>query len=238
MLILSIDTSGKSGGVTLAQGDAASFKVIASAPIAGGTFSAQLVPTVAALLDRHGFAVKDLNGFAVASGPGSFTGLRIGLSAIKGLAEILRKPIATVSLLEALASSRNPDSPTPGSANRSGEVAAILDASRGEFFLGVYQLSDDRSSKALREALCSKTELLDELQSQRPQQIITCDEVVSKMLTALHIAHEMVARPDSATVARLGLRKLLAGETVAAESLDANYLRRSDAEVVLKGGQP
>src|SRR5260370_14689080 len=116
MLILAIDTSGKSGGVTLAEGDARSFRVVESCPIAGGTFSAQLVPTIADLLGRHGFVAKDVDGFAVASGPGSFTGLRVGLSAVKGLAEVLEKPIVAVSLLEALAACSGHD----------GRVAAAL----------------------------------------------------------------------------------------------------------------
>src|SRR5215467_12877478 len=100
MLVLAIDTSGPSGGITLAEAAKNAFRVIETAPIAGGTFSAQLIPTLATLLKKHGFAVEDLGGFAAASGPGSFTGLRVGLSAIKGLAEVLRKPIAAVTVLE------------------------------------------------------------------------------------------------------------------------------------------
>src|SRR5260370_8197495 len=103
MVILSIDTSGKSGGITLAEGDGGSFRVVESAAIAGGTFSAQLIPTLATLLKKHGHGVEDLDGFAAVSGPGSFTGLRVGLSAVKGLAEILQRPITVLSLLEALA---------------------------------------------------------------------------------------------------------------------------------------
>jgi len=60
MLLLAIDTSGPSGGITLAEADAGSFRLIESAPIAGGTFSAQLIPTLAALLKKHGYGVKDL----------------------------------------------------------------------------------------------------------------------------------------------------------------------------------
>jgi len=70
MLILAIDTSGPSGGITLADAGENSFRVIESAAIAGGTFSAQLIPTLAAILSRHGFTAKDLGGFAAASGPG------------------------------------------------------------------------------------------------------------------------------------------------------------------------
>src|SRR5499427_3524633 len=129
MLIFAIDTSGQSGGVALAEADEKSFRMIESAPIAGGTFSAQLIPTLAMLLSKHGYAAKDLGGFAAASGPGSFTGLRVGLSAIKGLAETLHKPIATVSVLEALASL----------ADSEGKIAAAIDAGRKEVFLGLYQ---------------------------------------------------------------------------------------------------
>ena len=103
MLLFAIETSGRSGGITVAEAGQHSFRVIESAEIAGGTFSAQLIPTLSALLSRHGYAAKELDGFAAAAGPGSFTGLRVGLSAIKGLAEALRKPIATVSILEAVA---------------------------------------------------------------------------------------------------------------------------------------
>ena len=129
MLILAIDTSGQSGGITLAEAEEKSFRLLESSPIAGGTFSAQLIPTFAALLTRHGHSVKDIGGFAAASGPGSFTGLRVGLSAIKGLAETLHKPIAAVSMLEALASL----------SDREGKIATVLDAGRKEVFLGIYQ---------------------------------------------------------------------------------------------------
>src|SRR5262249_2705879 len=118
MLLLSIDTSGKSGGIALAEGDKNPFRILSSAPIAGGTFSAQLVPTLSSLLEKHGLAATDIAGFVVVSGPGSFTGLRVGLTAIKGLAEILKKPIATVSLVGGLGIT----------SREQGTVAAGLDA--------------------------------------------------------------------------------------------------------------
>src|SRR6476469_5043633 len=137
MLILAIDTSGQSGVIALAEADTGLFRVIESAAIAGGTFSAQLIPTLAALLKKHGYEVKDIGGFAAAAGPGSFTGLRVGLSAIKGLAETLHKPIATVSVLEAMASL----------AARDGKIAAAMDAGRKEVFLGMYQRHAEASAE-------------------------------------------------------------------------------------------
>src|ERR1700686_3449660 len=122
MLLLATDTSGKNGRiglarVTVGQSDVQIVEVV---PLAGGTFSAQLVPQIAALLEKHGHRKSDLGGFAVVSGPGSFTGLRVGLAAIKALAEVLQQPIAAVSLLEAVAYS----GPTHG------RVLAALDAGR------------------------------------------------------------------------------------------------------------
>src|ERR1700739_816501 len=105
MLLLITDTSGKQGSVALArpgERDPRGVEVIEGAPLGGGAFSAQLVPQIAALLAKHKFNKADLDAFAVASGPGSFTGLRVGLAAIKALAEVLHKPIAKLSLLEVL----------------------------------------------------------------------------------------------------------------------------------------
>jgi len=242
MLILAIDTSGQSGGITLAEADAGSFRVLESAAIAGGTFSAQLIPTLAALLKKHGYGVKDLGGFVAASGPGSFTGLRVGLSAIKGLAETLHKPIATVSVLEALASL----------ADREGKIATAIDAGRKEVFLGVYQKNGNASAEksdpqpganfdhALvrqREELLTQQDFLATLGTERPAMIITSDATLAELAAASHSAVVVVTPPGSEVIARIGARKLLAGETVPVEALDANYLRRSDAEIFFKGNR-
>jgi tRNA threonylcarbamoyladenosine biosynthesis protein TsaB len=234
MLILAIDTSGQSGGITLAEADAEFFRVIESAAIAGGTFSAQLIPTLAALLKKHEYGVKDLGGFAAASGPGSFTGLRVGLSAIKGLAETLHQPIATVSVLEALASL----------ADREGKIAAAIDAGRKEVFLGVYQKDGDASTEAnhhalvrLREELLTQQDFLATLATERPAAIITADAALAELAASSHSAVAVVTSPGSEVIARIGAGKLLAGEAVAVEALDANYLRRSDAEIFFKGNR-
>jgi tRNA threonylcarbamoyladenosine biosynthesis protein TsaB len=224
MLIFAIDTSGQSGGITLAEADEKSFRAIESAPIAGGTFSAQLIPTLSSLLTQHGFRVTAIGGFAAASGPGSFTGLRVGLSAIKGLAETLRKPIAVVSVLEALAAL----------AGGEGKVAAALDAGRREIFLGVYEKSE-RALSMKREELLSQQEFLSILAAETPFLVVTCDAAVAELAATSHCPVSVVARPGSEMIARIGSGKLLAGETVSVEALDANYLRRSDAEIFFKG---
>ncbi|MBZ5507460.1 MAG: tRNA (adenosine(37)-N6)-threonylcarbamoyltransferase complex dimerization subunit type 1 TsaB [Acidobacteriia bacterium] len=238
MLILAIDTSGQSGGITLAEADAGSFHVIESAAIAGGMFSAQLIPTLAALLKKHGYRATDLGGFAAASGPGSFTGLRVGLSAIKGLAEALQKPIAIVSVLEALASL----------SDHAGRIAAAMDAGRKEVFFGVFEKlagisekhSSAKSSQALlkeREDILSQQGFLVALVSDGPVRLMTADAAIAELAASSDCAVTVVARPGSAVIARLGAAKLLAGKTVSVEALDANYLRRSDAEIFFKGNR-
>jgi tRNA threonylcarbamoyladenosine biosynthesis protein TsaB len=227
MLLLGIDTSGKSGGITLAEGDQHSFRVLESSPIAGGTFSAQLVPAIALLLEKHGFAAMNIGGFAVASGPGSFTGLRVGLSAVKGLAEALGTPIATISLLEALASS----------SGKPGRVAAALDAGRSEVFFGLYQVSASGEASRINERLLSQPEFLHELNNADLRSAISSDANLVHLAAAANsnVKIQEAERPGSEMIARLGLKKLLAGETVAVETLDANYIRRSDAEIFSKG---
>jgi tRNA threonylcarbamoyladenosine biosynthesis protein TsaB len=230
MLILAIDTSGQSGGITLAEADGGSFRLVESAAIAGGTFSAQLIPTLAALLKKHGYGVKDLGGFAAASGPGSFTGLRVGLSAIKGLAETLHKPIATVSVLEALASL----------ADGAGKIAAAMDAGRKEVFLGLYEArgeNSDRTWTMQREELLTQQDFLASLGTERPAAIITSDAALAELASSTHSAVVVVTPPGSEVIARIGAGKLLAGDTVSVEALDANYLRRSDAEIFFKGNR-
>ena len=242
MLILAIDTSGQSGGITLAESDAGSFRLIESAAIAGGTFSAQLIPTLAALLKKQGYGVKDLGGFAAASGPGSFTGLRVGLSAIKGLAETLHKPIATVSVLEALSSM----------AEKTGKIAAAIDAGRKEVFLGLYQKDGNWSAKksgpqtttqsdhALmkqREELLTQQDFLATVATEQPAVIVTSDPALAELASDSRFPVVVVTAPGSEVVARIGAAKLLAGETVSVEALDANYLRRSDAEIFFKGNR-
>jgi tRNA threonylcarbamoyladenosine biosynthesis protein TsaB len=223
MLFLSIDTSGKSGGITLAEGDAGSFRAIESTAIAGGTFSAQLVPTLSSLLREHGFTATDLAAFVAVSGPGSFTGLRVGLSAIKGLAEVLKRPIATVSVLEALAIS----------SGQQGRVIAALDARRDEIFFGLYDVAAGGASR-LSEQLLSRPELVSIIREADAAKVVTSDATVADLVRSAGLVALVVERPGSAAAAQIGLRKLLADEIVSVEDLDANYIRRSDAEIFSK----
>jgi tRNA threonylcarbamoyladenosine biosynthesis protein TsaB len=223
MLLLAVDTSGKQGSIALAQcgpGDAC--EVIEVAALSGGTFSAELVPQIAALLAKHKFSKEDIGAFSAVSGPGSFTGLRIGLAVIKALAEALGKPIAAVSMLEALAIA----------ANLQGKIVATLDAGRNEVFLGDYEIGE-RGAHSIRERLITRDQWLE---SAIGEVIVTVDNTVAEAARAKGSHVIEVDRPRSDAIAQLGWRKILAGETVPSEALEANYAGRSDAELFVKGG--
>jgi tRNA threonylcarbamoyladenosine biosynthesis protein TsaB len=218
MLLLAVDTSGKLGSFALAKCEPdGACNVLEVAPLVGGTFSAQLVPQVAALLEKHGFSRHDIAAFAVAAGPGSFTGLRVGLAAIKALAEVLRKPIATVSMLEAVAVA----------AGSPGKITAALDAGRNEVFAGEYEVASS-GSRLIRERLVSRAEFLD---SANDWVIVTPDKAIVDAARSNGLRVQEIERPRSDAIARLGSKKIQAGETVSPEALDANYIRRSDAEI-------
>jgi tRNA threonylcarbamoyladenosine biosynthesis protein TsaB len=222
MLLLAVDTSGKHGSIAIAQcgpGDAC--EVIEVAELSGGTFSAELVPQIAALLAKHKFSKADIGAFAVVSGPGSFTGLRIGLAVIKGLAEVLVKPIAAVSLLQALASAAHLD----------GHVVAALDAGRNEIFLGEYELGA-AGTQLTRERLVTRDEWLE---SARGALIVTADNSLAEAARARGLRIIQVERPRSDAIAQLGWRTILSGVTISPEALEANYIGRSEADLFAKG---
>lgn len=220
MLVLGVDTTGKQGSIALAEGDASRCNVLEVFPISGGTFSAQLIPQVAELLHRHQRTKHDLGGLAVASGPGSFTGLRVGLAAVKALAEVLKLPIAAVSVLEAMAET----------SGQKGRVLAALDASRQEVFAGEYEIDSD--ARMAGEWLLTGEEFVSRARAHA--QVVTCDDAIANLLTDHGVSASRIERPRSDAIARIGLHRLLAGQTVSVEALDANYLRRSDAEIFSK----
>jgi tRNA threonylcarbamoyladenosine biosynthesis protein TsaB len=229
MLILATDTSGKNGSIALVRCEKNSPRAIELVPLQGGTFSAHLIPQIAELLSKHGLGKSNVDAFAVATGPGSFTGLRVGLAAIKALAEILRKPIATVSLLEVIAAQTKG---IPSEENRT--VLTALDAGRNEIFVGQYKVGLDVPS-CVAEYLLSFDELAEQV-SRSPLPVYTPDNSVAQLFDA-HRANSgqsniiRVQRPDAVSVASLGWRKIRAGLTVSPEELDATYIRRADAEI-------
>lgn len=227
MLICAIDTSGREGSVALAEGDAASFQVLHVAAIEGGTYSAQLIPQISSGLQRCGRAKTEIGLLVAAAGPGSFTGLRVGLSTVKALSEVLQIPIAGVSVLEAIAFATG----------NLGLVLAALDAQRNEVFVGEYEIqpaSGDFTvrSRAVEEALVGASDFITWVSARKDSPVTyTPDVTIESRVRESGATVELVRRPGAEIYARAGWNKFLAGETIMAEALDANYIRRSDAEI-------
>ncbi len=120
-MLLGIDTCGVAGTIALARWNDASVSLVAQAELAAKTYAAQFVPVIHELLEAQGSGPKDLKAIVVVNGPGSFTGVRIGVSSAKALAEALGIPLLTLSRLAVLA-------------EKAGTDAAALDAGRAEFY--------------------------------------------------------------------------------------------------------
>lgn len=217
MLILGVDTSGKNGSIALVQCETGNSRTLEIVPLEGGTFSAQLVPQISEVLKRHDLTKRDLDAFAVASGPGSFTGLRVGLAAIKGLAEVLHKPVAAVSLLEAVARPAGTES----------EALVALDAGRGETYCAECSVAGSRTAIQNQQLLTSA----EFIAFAGDRRIITPDSKLVGLAREKGLSVMQIAYPRADAIAQLGFEKIEAGEVVSAEALDANYIRRSDAEI-------
>ena len=221
MIFLAADTSGKEGSLALARADGKALEILEVFALEGGNFSAQLVPQIAHLLAKHGFNQTDVGGFAVATGPGSFTGLRVGLAAIKGLAEALQKPVAAVSRLEAVARAGGVQ----------GKVFAALDAGRKEAYLGDYEITG-ASATASREHLLSWGEIAP-YASGLP--VVTPDRLVADAVRSAGGVVREIDSPRADSIAQLGWSRFLAGDLADVASLEANYIRRTDAEILVHG---
>jgi tRNA threonylcarbamoyladenosine biosynthesis protein TsaB len=227
MLLLAIDTSGKQGSIALARAgeptaEGGDFELIEIAPLVGGTFSAQLIPQISELLSSNGFMKTAIGAFAVASGPGSFTGLRIGLAAVKALAEVLGKPIAAVSLLEVCVF-------TSGA---QGKIMAALDAGRSDVYVGEYELPPG-AGDVPHEHMLTRSEFLSRANGWK---VVTPDSGLAGAAGTAGLSVLTLEPISAADVARLGWRKIQSGETVGPEQLEANYIRRTDAEMLEKSG--
>lgn len=206
-MLLAIDTCGSTGTLALARRDGERISVLATAELAGKTYAALLVPQLRALLEQQNAGLRDVEAIIVVNGPGSFTGVRVGVSATKGLAELFATPAIAVSRLRVLA-------------QKAGRRAAALDAGRGEFYFGNYADGEE-------EALLS----VDELRiSTAGSELAVCEEKAS---TAFPEAL-LVSAPAASDALDVALPRLLAGDFDDLASLDGNYLRRSDAELFAK----
>lgn len=198
-LVLALDTTREYGSIALLRGDELVEEVSLHSP---DGFAHVLYRHLEALLARHGVRAGEIDCFAAASGPGSFTGVRVGLACIKGLAEAAGKPAVGVSNLEAAASLG------------SGALRApVIDARRGEVYGAVY----DAAGRAVA-----------------PEVVAPMEEWRRGLPAGAEVIELPAAAPLAAAIGRIALARWRRGQAGDPASLDANYVRRSDAELFWK----
>jgi tRNA threonylcarbamoyladenosine biosynthesis protein TsaB len=211
-LLLGIDTCGPSGSVALGRFAAGAVEILCQIELEGRSYSATLVAAVGELLDQAGIKLSLLHAMVAVNGPGSFTGVRVGLSAVKGLAEAARIPVVAISRLEVLAA-------------KAGILSAALDAHRHEVFLRVGRLDEEP-----QELLAGAGEVAAIVPLSR---IAVCDDAAALLLASAWPGADLVRvpAPTAADALVLGAGRVVAGQYVDLALLDGHYLRRSDAEI-------
>lgn len=231
MHFLLLDTADARGCLALFRDD--QLLELAGHP-ADRDFSSWLLPAVRSLLAKSALSLADLGAYAVCSGPGSFTGLRVGLTTVKAWAEIFGKPIIAVSRLEALARFE------PLAISNPSYVASYLDARRSQVFTALF----DRQGASVEpetvvtleiflqkvESICGDSPVL--WRTPDPQLVESVQHWASRQAKGDTL--QLVQPPFAAQLGALAHHKFLAGQTTDAISLDANYVRRSDAELFWK----
>ncbi|HEY1257349.1 MAG TPA: tRNA (adenosine(37)-N6)-threonylcarbamoyltransferase complex dimerization subunit type 1 TsaB [Terracidiphilus sp.] len=213
MLLLAIDTCGPTGSVALGQWDGQAVEILGQIELEGRNYSSTLVTAARNLLAQTNTRLSLLHALVVVNGPGSFTGVRVGLAAVKGLAEAARIPVVAVSRLEVLAI-------------KTGCLTAVLDAHRHEVYLRLSPL--DCLSRELLAGAHELAELSPSL-----SRVAVCDEDAALLLTSTSPNAEVIrtAEPTAADALRLCVPRVIAGEFADLALLDGHYLRRSDAEI-------
>jgi tRNA threonylcarbamoyladenosine biosynthesis protein TsaB len=220
-LILGVDTCGPAGSIALGWVFEDGLELLGEGTIAGGELSVGLVRGIAGLLSAAGFGIEELAGIVAVAGPGSFTGIRVGLAVVKGIAEARRLPVVTLSRLALLAEA--------GKAER-----AVLDAHRGQYYCGLY--ANGLDEHGAREMLLTAGEI--NAMGGLRGRVAVCEETVAQSLEELCGEPELVrvAAPTAADAIRASLGKWQAGRLADVATLDGYYLRGADAKIAARVG--
>jgi tRNA threonylcarbamoyladenosine biosynthesis protein TsaB len=207
MKLLLIHTCAAEGVVALAEDQS----ILQVERLPGRGSSEHLVPGVRRLMEAQGWRVRDLAAVAVVDGPGSFTGVRVGLSAAKGLCEAGGVGLTAMSRLALLAGDGE-------------EVVSLLDAGRGDYFCGVY-----RKGVKVSEQMLSGDAARELIHNRRA---VTSEPRVAESMGG---GVDLVAEPGPEDIVALATKRIIAGAWSDVASADANYLRRTDAELLVEG---
>jgi tRNA threonylcarbamoyladenosine biosynthesis protein TsaB len=234
MLLLAVDTCDARGSVALLRDAQLLHGEVHSTP---EDYSSWLLPAVSRVLESEKITLADLQACAVATGPGSFTGVRVGLTTVKAWNEVHSLPIAPVSRLEALSSY---------SCTKAPFIAVCVDAHRRQVFGAVYRRTqsgleavgdelvtdpDVFLSGAIQASGSARIEWI----SPDPRCLVGTEQWEARASRGENIY--VVAPILAPAIGRIGHRMAREGRLTDALSLDANYVRRPDAEILWKGSR-
>ncbi len=235
MLVLAFDTTSEQGGVGLYR-DAECLVLLANQGPAN-LYSVTLFEMVDRALEQAKVALRDVELFAVATGPGSFTGIRVGLAAAQAWATAFGRPAQGISILEAMVAEARPETEW---------AVPILDARRGEFFVGIFERASGSSNRFFLESHVvlkpsSLPGYLEGLAGNTLRAAVTCvvrehDRLALGLRESLakSLGWRSVSGPLVPAIARLALQAYKAGRVQSPHELDAYYIRRSDAEILFR----
>lgn len=229
MLALAIDTSGDVASVTLAT---------ESGPISELTFRhkmdllQRLMPNIDSLLADVGKSPRDLDGIIASLGPGSFTGLRIGVAAAKSIAYTLGKPIVGVSTLDVLAHGASAACPRT--------IVSMIHARPGEVFWAMYRCEAGTLKRVTEDRAITVDDLVSQVKIE--DQVAFCGDGAERNRSALEVEFGSSAvldqwynTPRGAVLASLGFRRFSGGDFDDAATLTPTYVRRPTPVVRLEG---
>lgn len=225
-MLLAIDTATLASGVALATADKLVAEIIVQTK---KTHSERLMPHIEQLLELGQAAKEDITAIAVSIGPGSFTGLRIGLATAKALAYVWRVPIVGVSTLAALAYA----CPAPNSL-----LCPLLDAQKGNVYQAVYRWEQEKLFEITAPRVIAHQDAIKELKEQPlpvlmlGEGAVLFQEAIVAAGSPIELAPPHVILPRAGSVALLGHQMLAQGISDDAMTLEPLYIRRSEAEVL------
>ena len=228
MKILALETSAKAVSAAVSEDG----KILASGyQDTGLTHSRTLMPIVEHILKNTGLTMADMDAVAVAAGPGSFTGIRIGVAAAKGLAFGADKPAIGVSTLAAMAR---------GVAFPDGLVICAMDARRNQIYNALFEAKDGQLTRLTDDRAIALTDLAEELRTDpRPMTVVgdgakLCHTFLTEAGISCRMTPPHLVMQNATGVALEAESMAAAGKTVSAQALEPVYLRPAQADPLRK----
>ncbi|MBI4378663.1 MAG: tRNA (adenosine(37)-N6)-threonylcarbamoyltransferase complex dimerization subunit type 1 TsaB [Nitrospinae bacterium] len=232
MIVLGIDTSTYHGSIAIVENERLLSEF--SIPFIN-SYSKRLISIIDDLLKKCEVNFKDIDGYAIAIGPGSFTGLRIGVSTCKGFSLATGRPVIPVGTLDAMVECISVKGDTLTDSLNSLQVCTLIDAKKGEVFASLYKKIDGKIKKITEDMAINPERLCQEINEPTiffGDGVKSYGDLIKKRLKGLAYFYSDIPKNSlAASIAFMGAKKLERGDVPDTASLKPKYIRRSEAEI-------